>query len=125
MVSSTTLSGVRWDSTGWTERIDETKKIVERIFSGSDSVVVDLEVQLDQLEDVYLLRDSRAVKHFLRRNPELLPPLWDATTYIAEYFGDHALASLRVVTDPEVEGWENLFVVIRTSMPYLYSSFFI
>jgi hypothetical protein len=75
------------------------------------------EVQLDQLQSTYLLRDASTVRQFLRNNPELLPLLRNAKPYVIKYFGEHPLISLEVITDPEVENWESLFANIRTTLP--------
>lgn len=102
---------LRVESTGFFDGI------FERMLWGSNSAVtVDLEVQLDQLESVYLIHDSKAVRRFLRGNQNLMPLLWDARRYVADYFGGFALMSLEVVTDPEDGDWEQLFVNVRTSM---------
>ena len=91
--------------------------ILERLFPGVNSAVtIEFEVQLDQLESVYLIHDASAVRRFLRNNSNLLPLLWDAIPRVAKYFEDYTLMSLEVVTDPEGGDWEQLFVNIRTSM---------
>lgn len=91
--------------------------IFPRLPSGFESAVtVDTEVEIDQLESVYVIDDSSAVRRFLRGNLNLLPLLWEARKYVADYFGDYALMLLEVVTDPEDGDWEQLFVNIRTSM---------
>lgn len=79
-------------------------------------IEVDLEAQLSQLESVYRFRNTNLVRAFLKDKPELLPYLWSNKPYIAKHFGDHTLALLDVVVDPEVDGWEQLFIIIPTSL---------
>jgi len=73
--------------------------------------------RLRQLEGLYLLRGSVAVRHFLRANPQLVSILLEAHFHLQEHFGPNLQVALEVVSDPEATGQEQLFAYIRTSLP--------
>ena len=73
--------------------------------------------RLHQLEGIYSLRNAAAVRRFLRAYPQLVEALLEARVYLQKYFGPDPQVTLEVVSDPEVEGVEELFAYIRTSLP--------
>ncbi|GAB4409007.1 MAG: hypothetical protein Kow00106_02340 [Anaerolineae bacterium] len=66
------------------------------------------------IEPLYEFRDHRAVSGFLQAHPFLLPLLVDARRKIAEYFELPAMPILDVISDPESEGDQELFLLIPT-----------
>lgn len=72
---------------------------------------------LHQLEDIYSLHNTAAVRHFLYAYPQLVEVLLDAHVYLQKYFGTEPKVTLKVVSDPEVEGMDELFAYILTSLP--------
>jgi hypothetical protein len=73
--------------------------------------------RLHQLEEMYSLRHAAAVRRFLRAYPQLSEILLEARVYLQKYFGPDPQVTLKVVSDPEVEGVEELFAYILTSLP--------
>jgi len=73
--------------------------------------------RLHQLEGIYSLRNAAAVRRFLRAYPQLVEVLLAARVSLQKYFGPDPQVTLEVVSDPEVEGVEELFAYIRTSLP--------
>ena len=72
---------------------------------------------LNRFEDIYSLRNAAAVKHFLFAHPQLVEVLLDAHVYLQKYFGPDPQVTLEVVSDPEVEGMDELFAYILTPLP--------
>jgi len=73
--------------------------------------------RLHQLEEMYSLRNAAAVRRFLHTYPQLVEVLLEARLYLQKYFGPAPQVTLEVVSDPEVEGVEELFAYILTSLP--------
>jgi len=73
--------------------------------------------RLHQLEEMYSLRNAVAVRRFLHTYPQLVEVLLEARLYLQKYFGPAPQVTLEVVSDPEVEGVEELFAYILTSLP--------
>ena len=73
--------------------------------------------RLHQLEEMYSLRNAAAVRRFLRAYPHLMQVLLEARVCLQKYFGPEPQVTLEVVSDPEVEGVEELFAYILTSLP--------
>jgi hypothetical protein len=74
------------------------------------------ELQLQQLELIYDLRDRISVRAFLRTYPSFLPLLWKAPRYIVAHFCTYRSLVLEVFQDTDVTNWRELFVCIRTSL---------
>jgi len=72
---------------------------------------------MHQLEEIYSLRDAAAVRRFLYAYPQLLEVLLEAHVYLQKYFGSDPRVTLAVVSDPEVEGMDELFAYVLTSLP--------
>jgi len=72
---------------------------------------------LHQLEEVYSLRDAAAVSGFLHAHPQIVEILLEAEAHLQKHFGPDSQIELAVVSDPEVEGEEQLFAYILTSLP--------
>jgi len=53
----------------------------------------------------------------LHTYPQLVEVLLEARLYLQKYFGPAPQVTLEVVSDPEVEGVEELFAYILTSLP--------
>ncbi len=73
--------------------------------------------RLHRLEEIYSLRDPATVWHFLRTYPQLIEVLLEAPVHLQKYFGPDPQVTLEVVSDPEVEGMDELFAYILTSLP--------
>lgn len=73
--------------------------------------------RLHPLEEIYSLRDAAAVRRFLHTYPQLVEVLLEASVYLQKHFGPDPQVTLEVVSDPEVEGVEQLFAYILTSFP--------
>ena len=72
---------------------------------------------LHQIEEMYSLRNVAAVRGFLRAYPQLVEVLLEAHIYLQKYFGPDPQVTLAVVSDPEVEGMDELFAYILTPLP--------
>ncbi len=84
---------------------------------GGASTVIALEEALRQVEDWYLLPEPEPVRMFLRRHPSLATLLVEALDWLYRLFGPTPQVSLRVVTDPEVEDFDQLFACIHATRP--------
>jgi hypothetical protein len=73
--------------------------------------------RLHQLEGIHSFRNAAAVRRFLHVYPQLVEVLLEAHVYLQKYFGPEPQVTLEVVSDPEVEGVEELFAYILTSLP--------
>jgi hypothetical protein len=73
--------------------------------------------RLHQIEEMYSLRHAATVRRFLHVYPHLIQVLLEAHVYLQKYFGPDPQVALEVVSDPEVEGLEELFAYILTSLP--------
>jgi len=85
-------------------------------------VDIDIPVVLSQnmtraLERFYSIRSAAAVRRFLHSYPELLEVLLEAHIHLRRCFGSDLQVILEVVSDPEVEGLEELFAYIHTRLP--------
>ena len=60
--------------------------------------------------------NAAAVGRFLHAYPQLIEVLLEAHVYLQKYFGPDPQVTLKVVSDPEVEGVEELFAYILTSL---------
>jgi hypothetical protein len=72
---------------------------------------------MHQLEEIYSFRHAAAVRRFLRAYPQLVEVLLGAHDYLQKYFGPDPQVTLQVVSDPEVEGVDELFAYILVSLP--------
>ncbi|MGQ9626068.1 MAG: hypothetical protein ACUVV0_04080 [Anaerolineae bacterium] len=84
------------------------------------SALLDVSSFLDdmrQLEEIYSFRNDAAVQRFLYSYPQLAKVLLEAHVYLKKHFGPEPQVTLEVVSDPEVEGWDELFAYILTSLP--------
>lgn len=73
--------------------------------------------RLQQLEEIYSLRNAATVRRFLHAYPQLVEVLLEAHGYLQKYFGPEPQVTLKVVSDPEGEGVEELFAYILTPLP--------
>jgi len=73
--------------------------------------------RLSRIEEIYSLRDPPTIRQFLRTYPQLIDVLLEAYDYLRKYFGPDLQVTLEVVSDPEVEGMDELFAYILTSLP--------
>lgn len=69
------------------------------------------------LEEMYSFRHATVVRRFLQIHPHLVKLLIDAYPYLLELFGPDPEVALEVVSDPEVEDWDQLFAYICTPLP--------
>ncbi len=70
---------------------------------------------IEQLGEIYIFENPDEIKHFLMANKDLIPILVKGHERITKIFGNVPLY-LELHSDPE-EGWEELFIVIKTSYP--------
>lgn len=75
------------------------------------------EGSISGLRKLYEFRGELDVERFLRDNPSLNRVLLEAHEEIREHFDVGTRTALEVVTDPEVQEDQQLFVVIRTKFP--------
>jgi hypothetical protein len=73
--------------------------------------------RLRELEEMYSFRDRTAVRRFLQAHLSLIDFILEARFYVSEVFGPDTEVELEVFSDPEVEGQEQLFANILTSLP--------
>jgi len=71
----------------------------------------------EELSQRYTMREPSKVRDFLRRHPFLMLLLLEAHEKVLAYFGAEARATLEIITDPEVEDDQELFVFVRTLLP--------
>jgi len=83
----------------------------------SNPTVAEREAGLLQLEDLYIFRRADEVRRFLTAYLELIEFLLEAYAHLQRHFGPDPQVVLEVVSDPEIEGSEELFTYIRTSLP--------
>lgn len=74
-----------------------------------------VERAIDALETIYVFREPDEVRDFLRRYPDLLPVLDEATERVAPLATGVGPAALEVVWDPDDDNDEGeLFLVVPT-----------
>ena len=73
--------------------------------------------RLDDLEELYSLRDAATVWPFLLAHSQLVEVLLEAYPYLEEHFGPDPKVTLEVVNDPEAVTRKQLFAYIVTSLP--------
>lgn len=78
------------------------------------SVVVAREAELQQLQEFYIFREPALIRQFLRTHEPLIEVLFEAWPHLHQYFGPDLQVALEVVSDPEVENWDELFAYILT-----------
>jgi hypothetical protein len=71
----------------------------------------------EELSQRYTMREPSKVRDFLCRHPFLMLLLLEAHEKVLAYFGAEARATLEIITDPEVEDDQELFVFVRTLLP--------
>jgi hypothetical protein len=79
-----------------------------------------LMTELPRIQSVgsfYDIEEDERVLNFLNQNPRLTPFLIEAYTQIERYFGADQAVSLQLVSDPEIEGFDELFAYIVTRLP--------
>jgi hypothetical protein len=72
---------------------------------------------IDALGERYEVRDEPVVMRYLWENPFLVSLLWGAREQIDEHFGLDAGGAVRVITDPEAESDQRLFLSVQTELP--------
>jgi len=82
----------------------------------SKRCAVDIDIPAVSSQNI-TLHNAAAVRHFLCAYPQLVEVLLDAHVYLQKYFGTEPKVTLKVVGDPEVEGMDELFAYILTSLP--------
>jgi len=70
-----------------------------------------------RLDEIYSTRDARTVHGFLRTHLQLVDVLLEASPYLDKHFGPNPHVVLEVLSDPEVEGADELIARIFTSLP--------
>ena len=75
-----------------------------------------LEESLHQIEQWYRLPAPESVRRFIRQHVALASLLVEAIDPLTQFFGPAPRVSLRLVSDPEVEDWDELFAYIQVSV---------
>src|SRR5690349_12582992 len=70
--------------------------------------------EIEQLDQIYTIRDREEVLSFLEEHPFLLPVLLEAPERIKPYFGEAALF-LKINLDPEDTYFDSVVLVIETN----------
>lgn len=80
------------------------------------SVVVAREAELQQLQELYIFREPTVIRQFLRTHSPLIEVLFEAWPHLHQHFGPDLQVALEVVSDPEVENWDELFAYVLTPL---------
>lgn len=72
---------------------------------------------LRNVETLYSFRNVAEIQQFLQEHHVLVNFLIEAHPYVSKYFGDHPQIALELISDPEIDGSEQLFAYIVTSLP--------
>jgi hypothetical protein len=81
------------------------------------SLIQSFEAQFSLLEQHYTFRRRNQVIKFLETHPFLAPLILEAYERILAYFGPSVKTTvLEVVSDPEAEGYDELFILIQTNL---------
>lgn len=83
----------------------------------SSSVIGELELSIDRLEDTYEFRNPNEIGTFLRNHSYLIDFLYDAFSRIELFFGRNPHVALEVIHDPEIVNASELFAYIHTTLP--------
>ncbi|MFQ5857433.1 MAG: hypothetical protein ACE5LU_17645 [Anaerolineae bacterium] len=73
--------------------------------------------RLDDLEDLYSVRDAATVWQFLLAHLHLVEVLLEAYPHLEKHFGPDPEVTLEVVNDPEAVTRKQVFAYIVTSFP--------
>lgn len=71
--------------------------------------------EIEQLDQIYTIRDREEVLAFLEEHPFIIPVLLEAPERIKPYFGDASLA-LEINLDPEDTFFDSVVLVIATKL---------
>ena len=66
----------------------------------------------------YDLQDRQAIWRFLSGHHQVGQDLIDVHNYIVQHFGPEPQVTLRVITDPEIPDWKQLFAFIHTTQSF-------
>ncbi|MBM3243103.1 hypothetical protein FJZ31_43140 [Candidatus Poribacteria bacterium] len=80
------------------------------------STVRTLDFEIRQLETIYEFRNSLEVIDYLKAYPFLTEFLFEAFWEIERFFGRSPHVALKVITDPEIAGENQLFAYIHTTL---------
>ena len=72
---------------------------------------------LRNVETLYSFRNITEIQQFLQDHHFLVNFLIEAHPYVSKYFGDYPQIALELISDPEIDGSEQLFAYIVTSLP--------
>jgi len=89
----------------------------EEIWGETLSPYPTLDLGLEALEQLYILRRRSEVIKFLEDNSFLFPTLKEAYRQIRNYFGKSVQLILEVITDPEVAGEQELVIFVHINIP--------
>jgi hypothetical protein len=109
-----------WTQTGWVlcligASLDDYYNVcLEQYGALQDIVRV---TRLQKLDKMYHSRDAIVVQRFLQDHPHLIDMVFEAYPYLMKHFGPAPQFVLEVVSDPEADGWDQLFAYIVTSLP--------
>lgn len=107
--------------TGVCSRINVSPVISDRmtfewIEETGTSTVRALNFEIRQLEMIYEFRNSLEIVDYLKTYPFLIELLVEAFPEIERFFGRNPRVVLKLVKDPDIEGEEQLFAYIHTTL---------
>jgi len=105
--------------TNWPDFTVALQELFETVQNWPDrgaSMVYPPQAAIELLERLYTFRQRAEVLGFLDRHSFLVSLLLEAYNKIRNHF-PHSQVFLEVISDPEVEGVEELFAYILTSLP--------
>lgn len=88
----------------------------EEIWGGTLSPYPTLDLGLEALEQLYILRRRSEVIKFLEDNSFLFPTLKEAYRQIRNNFGKSVQLILEVITDPEVAGEQEVVIFVHINI---------
>jgi hypothetical protein len=77
-------------------------------------ITIECNKDLSGIENIFTIKDS-VVLDYLCNNPTLIPLIYDAYAQLKKYFFESIL-TLELITDPEEDGWKELFINIITDL---------
>lgn len=84
---------------------------------GESSTIMALERALDQIQAWYRMEDAARVRKFISRHSVIAELLIEAYGPLHQHFGVNPSIVLRIESDPERYGCDELFAYIQTPLP--------
>lgn len=101
----------------WSSQIDEIDiEAAKEDGNGETSIFFKLNMDIQELTELFDLKDVITIKRFLSTNEGLIYPLFKAKILIENTFSPNLNPVLEVFGDPE-ETYEGIFIIIKTNLP--------